>query len=235
MKITYWADFACPFCYVGETNLHKALHELGLEDSVEMHAKAYELNPQAPEHAVGTMLANFAHSHNMTEDEAAARIESISQMGRDAGLDFDFINSRVTNTLDAHRLFKFAQEKSDRETVNNLQKLLFDAFFAKGLELADHEVLMKLAIEAGLDREPVRAVLESDRYEEAVRHDEDEAAGLGITGVPYFIVGSESVPGSLTVDKMKQVIERAIAVEEAAARNEELLNGMTCSAEGCGL
>ena len=30
LNITYWSDYACPFCYIGEERLKKALEELGL-------------------------------------------------------------------------------------------------------------------------------------------------------------------------------------------------------------
>nr|WP_295161898.1 DsbA family protein [uncultured Methanobrevibacter sp.] len=26
MKITYWSDFACPYCYIGNTRLKRALN-----------------------------------------------------------------------------------------------------------------------------------------------------------------------------------------------------------------
>lgn len=27
MKITYWSDFACPYCYIGNTRLKKAVKD----------------------------------------------------------------------------------------------------------------------------------------------------------------------------------------------------------------
>lgn len=29
MKVTYWSDYACPYCYIGETRLRKAIEALG--------------------------------------------------------------------------------------------------------------------------------------------------------------------------------------------------------------
>lgn len=46
MKITFWSDFACPWCWIGETNLEAALKSLGRTAEFEM--KAYELAPNAP-------------------------------------------------------------------------------------------------------------------------------------------------------------------------------------------
>jgi len=49
-------------------------------------------------------------------------------------------------------------------------------------------VLLGLATQAGLDVDGVRATLTSDRFAEEVRADEALAAGLGIRGVPFFVI-----------------------------------------------
>lgn len=46
MKIVYWSDYACPYCYIGETRLKKAIKELGLENEVEIETRAFELDPK---------------------------------------------------------------------------------------------------------------------------------------------------------------------------------------------
>ena len=45
MKIVYWSDYACPYCYIGETRLKKAIKKLGLENEVEIETQAFELDP----------------------------------------------------------------------------------------------------------------------------------------------------------------------------------------------
>lgn len=36
MTISIWSDFACPYCYIGETRLEKAIEELGMSDGVKI-------------------------------------------------------------------------------------------------------------------------------------------------------------------------------------------------------
>lgn len=37
MKISiFGGDYACPYCYIGETNLQKAIEELGVQDKIEI-------------------------------------------------------------------------------------------------------------------------------------------------------------------------------------------------------
>ena len=49
MKITYWSDYACPYCYIGEARMKKALGEITENENVdvEIEMKAFQLDPSA--------------------------------------------------------------------------------------------------------------------------------------------------------------------------------------------
>ena len=47
MKIEIWSDYACPFCYIGEKRLEKALAAIP-EKNIEVIFKSFELDPNAP-------------------------------------------------------------------------------------------------------------------------------------------------------------------------------------------
>ena len=120
---------------------------------------------------------------------------------------------------------KFAQEKGHYEIIEKL----FDAYFTKNLELADREVLKKIAVECGLNEKEVEKVLDGEKYSEEVRRDEYEATVNGIHGVPYFVIdGKYSLSGAQPVEVIKQAIEDVVAEEIS-----EKFNGMTCGADGC--
>ena len=52
MKITYWSDYACPYCYIGEERLMKAIESIPEMKNVQLEMKAFRLDPSAGEHAV---------------------------------------------------------------------------------------------------------------------------------------------------------------------------------------
>ena len=62
-----------------------------------------------------------------------------------------------------------------------------DAYFTEGRPIGAPATLEEVAVESGLDRDEVRAVLSSDRYAADVRADEDEARALQVGGVPFFV------------------------------------------------
>lgn len=228
MKVTYWSDYACPYCYIGETRLEKAIATLGLEGEVETEMKAFELNPEAPREVVGPTLDRFATKYGLSKEEAAERIEQISQMGRDEGIDFNYATTLNTNMLDAHRLTKLAHELGN----DTFEQLCFRAYFVDNEVMADHDVLRRLAAEAGLPETDVERVLASDEYEDAVRADEREAQFSGISAVPFFVIdGKYAMAGCYPTAEMAKVLLKA----QEESRADEASQGAVCGPDGCAL
>ncbi len=77
MKITYWSDYACPYCYIGEKRLETAIDELGLKEDIEIEMKAFELDPNANYEVVSRTDERFAVKYGLTLDMARRQIEKI--------------------------------------------------------------------------------------------------------------------------------------------------------------
>ncbi len=225
MKVTYWSDYACPFCYIGESRLKRVAAEMGIED-IELEMKAYELHPEAGKHAEKDNADQMAERMHTSRSEAMARLAGLIQMGRDEGLDFNYATAYNTNTRDAHRLTKLAQAKSP-ETADRLIELLYEAYFSRNLQLADHAVLLEAAKDAGLNADEAKEVLESGRYLDEVLADEKEARYYGIQGVPFFIIGKYGVSGAQPADYFRAVFEQ---VQKEAL---EAMQGAVCGPDGC--
>ena len=225
MNIVYWSDYACPFCYIGETHMKRAMEHLRMEAVMEM--KAFELDPSAGKQVAEPTVDRFARKYGLSKEAAQARIDGISQMGRDCGLDFRYAETRYTNTFDAHRLTKLAVEMGGAALADRISERLYRAYFTESLELADHDVLRKIASEEGMGE--VRDFLLSDRYADEVRLDEREAQRYGISAVPYFVInGRYAVPGAMPVEELERVLKKA-AEEDAAVS----VQGMACGPDGC--
>lgn len=105
MKISYWSDIACPFCYIGASRMKRAMAAVGLNPE-DLTMKAYQLNPNAPLETSETMLTEFATSHGMTTEQAKAQFAHMESMGNEEGLHIDMAGIIPTNTFSAHRLIK---------------------------------------------------------------------------------------------------------------------------------
>lgn len=213
MKIIYWADYACPYCYIGETALKQAIKNLKLEQEITLEMKAFELEPDGPKSYEAPTAERNAKKYGYPVEEIRKNIEEVNRRGQKLGLDMHYDKSRYTNTFDAHRVTKLAQSKTDKKIADKLQERLFKACFTDSLELADYETLIMLASESGLEESEVKDVLLSEKYSDEVRADESEAFHSGIQAVPFFVINNEyAIPGALAVKQIEKILLRVIDI-----------------------
>src|SRR5699024_5825775 len=96
---------------------------------------------------------------------------------------YDFDLMQLTNTFDAHRIAKLAAKENKGQEMT---ERLFKAYFTEGLLISDHNTLRKLANDVGVDAEKVNLILESRKLSSHVRDDEEQAAQIGVQGVPFL-------------------------------------------------
>lgn len=207
MRIKYWSDYACPYCYIGETNLRHALDELDIMYEFEM--KAFELDPNAKRSAGGDVVAMFAAKYQLDLDGAREKIRLMNEMAHEAGLDFDYSKVFHTNTFDAHRLTKLAFDRGGEKEADEMAGRLYKAYFKESLDLGDVEALVRLGEEKGLDPGEIRTMLEGKDYMEAVKLDEREAQIQRISSVPCFIINEKlAIPGAMPKGQFMEVIKK---------------------------
>ncbi|NNL86258.1 MAG: DsbA family oxidoreductase, partial [Myxococcales bacterium] len=132
----------------------------------------------------------------------------------DAGVEFRFDRIKPGNTFDAHRLLHLASEHAAQ---NELKERLFFAYLHEGLPISDHRVLAEAAREVGLPGASVAELLQSDRFADAVRGEEARAHQIGVTGVPFFVVGNRyALGGAQPPEVLRRALEQCIAEPPAA-------------------
>jgi predicted DsbA family dithiol-disulfide isomerase len=207
MNIDVWSDFACPWCALGMVRLDAAVAVFEHGAEVEVVHRSFELDPRAPARRGRTMTDAVAAKYGLPPEYVQAGHTRMAALGREAGFEFDFDRVQLGSTFDAHRL---AQSARGRAGEGALIRGLFSAHFSEGRLLSDHAVLRDVAASAALDEEVVEEVLVSGLYAPEVRADETAAAELGVTGVPFFLIGGAwPVPGAQDTGTMVIVLRRA--------------------------
>ena len=119
-----------------------------------------------------------------------------------------------------------------------LKERLLVAYFTEGAAIGEPETLVRLAAEVGLDAGACAEILAGDRYGDEVRADESEAAELGVTGVPFFVIdGRFGVPGAQDPDTILDVLRRAwakahpleVVVPAGAVGHDAVCDGDSCA------
>lgn len=216
VKISVWTDYACPFCYIAAARIDNLVQEMGVADQVEFDYHSFELYPDAPKDVQETTVVRFAKKYGLTNEEAAERIDKIAELGRAEGLTFNYSSTLNTNSMDAHRLTQYVNSLGDPQLTKRVMDRLFDAYFGKNLKLADHDVLLNVAKETGLNLTKVKEVLESNAFYDEVRADEDFIMKQGVNAVPFFIIDNKGIMGAQPKNVFKQVITEALQNDQDA-------------------
>jgi predicted DsbA family dithiol-disulfide isomerase len=185
MLVEIWSDIACPWCYVGKRRFEKALAAFEHRDEVQVFWCSFELDPSAPAEIVGDRAARIAEKYGMTVEHARTMEQRMIETAAAEGLDFRFDIARSGSTFDGHRVVHLAQEHGLQDTM---KERLLRAHFTEGALVSDHETLVRLAAEVGLDESETRYALAGDRYAAEVRDDERSAEQIGIRSVPTFVI-----------------------------------------------
>ncbi|WP_288404056.1 DsbA family oxidoreductase [uncultured Deinococcus sp.] len=188
IRVDIWSDIACPWCYVGKRRFESALGQFGHAENVEVVWHSFELDPSAPVRSPVSMRDGLARKYGRSPAQAQEMMDHMTGVAAQDGLDYHFDRTQITNTFQAHQLLHLAAEKGLQDA---LKERLMRAYLTEGEFLGDPEVLVRLATEAGLDGAEARAALSGGDYAQAVRQDEAQAQALGISGVPFFVLGGK--------------------------------------------
>lgn len=209
LKIDFVSDVVCPWCAVGLKSLEQALQRMDGEVTAELHFQPFELNPQmAPE---GEDIGEHLHrKYGSTPEQMAQNREAIRQRGAELGFTFNMDKrGRTYNTFDAHRLLHWADVEGKQA---ELKLALLEAYFTNGEDVSSHDVLARVAGEAGLDLTAARAVLTKHRYADEVRAQEQFYQSQGIHSVPSIIINDRYlIQGGQPPEVFEQTMRRILA------------------------
>jgi predicted DsbA family dithiol-disulfide isomerase len=212
VRIEIWSDVVCPWCYIGKRRLETALAGFAHAEDVEIVYRSFQLDPSAPQVPVETVAEHLGSVYGGGPAAGRQMVERTEAVAAEEGLLFRLGEAKRVSTVDAHRLLHLALDSGGPALQGVLEEELFAAYFLRAENVADHDLLRRTAEKAGLPTDAVDAVLSGDRYADAVERDIREAAALGATGVPFFVVDRKlGVSGAQPAEVFGQVLDRAWA------------------------
>jgi len=180
------SDVICPWCFIGKRRLEKAI-ALNGSAGIQVRWHPFQLNPEIPKEGLDRRQYRIAKFGSWERSQALDA--NVAAAGAADGIAFAFDQmARTPNTYDAHRLIWLADELGVQDA---LVERLFLAYFTEGRDLTKKEILVELSCEAGLERNRVISLLDSDEGADLIEAEEFQARQLGVQGVPFFIVNKQ--------------------------------------------
>jgi predicted DsbA family dithiol-disulfide isomerase len=207
------SDVVCPWCFIGKHRLEQAL-ALKPDIAVEVRWRPYFLNDWIPRE--GISREEYLTTKFGSPERYKGIAQRVVQAAAAEGLTYAMDKiSRQPNTLDCHRLIRWAEGIGK---AAEMKQRLMDLYFTEGADLTNHAVLVQAAGDVGLDPEDVRAALASDQDVAQIEQEALSAKEAGIEGVPCFIFGGKfAVSGAQAPEDLAEAIERLAQAEPDAA------------------
>lgn len=209
MKVEVWSDVVCPFCYIGKTHFDEALAQFAEKENIEFVWKSFQLNPDLKTNLDQTLYEHLSESKSISVEQAEGMGIHAALMGKAAGIELNFDKSVVANSFNSHRLIHHAKANGKQQ---EMKARLFKAYFTEGKNIDHIETLIALATEIGLNADETKAVLESDKYTDAVNDDINESQQLGVRGVPFFVFDRKyAVSGAQPAEAFLETLQKSFA------------------------
>ena len=206
IQVDIVSDIVCPWCWLGVRYFQKAAKQSKYD--VNLTWRPYMLDPAVPEE--GTPYSAYMKQKfgNGPSNRFKAMRESLEAQGPTLGIDFKFDDILMRpNTLNAHRLLKWAQGQDLGDAASDA---LFRTFFTDLKDVGDHAILKEIAEEIGMDAKLVEELLAKDDDKNAVREEIMYFRNLGVNGVPCFIYnGQFAVQGAQPAETHLKAMEQA--------------------------
>lgn len=202
IKLDIISDPICPWCYIGKTQLDKALAEIPDHPfTIEWHP--FQLNPDMP--AGGMDRREYLETKFEGQEGVLKAYGPVVEHAEQAGAEIRLDKIEKTpNTLDAHRLTHWAGIEG-RQTF--VVSALFQAYFVDARDISDHDVLADIADSAEMDAAAIRKLLASDADRADISERDKHSRKMGVQSVPTFIVAQQhAVPGAQPAEMWVKVI-----------------------------
>ncbi|WP_348731541.1 DsbA family oxidoreductase [Rheinheimera texasensis] len=199
LRIDLVSDVACPWCAIGYARLQQALQSLQGAIAVDLHWRAFELNPD-PALKPEPILPALCRKYGVSAAQMQQSQQMLMQLAAGLGVNFSGMEQRLTcNTFDAHRLLKWAgatypvpsaqSDSAQQASAQTQLKLaLFDAYFGRAEQVSEPQVLLRCVEAAGLNADAAAQVLASTQFADEVRAEEAAYQQAGISSVPAFVI-----------------------------------------------
>lgn len=202
LKVEMVHDVVCSWCPIGYTNLKQALHNLDIE--ADIHFLPFELNPDMG--STGEDIdVHLARRYQWSQSKRSDYRKHLLAVAEQAGVCIDFSKrTHYYNSNKAHRLMHWSEGFGRQQAMN---ELLIDAYFKRGLDISNTEVLLDLVEQLGLECSEAEQALISNEVTQQLLFKKKRVQQLALSSVPAFIFDENTlVTGSNSVEYFEQTI-----------------------------
>ena len=183
MKIDFYMDLTCPWCFIGFKRLQLAMAALP-DGRFDIDFVGYQLRADLP--AEGFPYRANLQKFFKSEESLQRHLAKVEAIGHEVGAAFAFDKNLVTcQTLDGHRLLKYTPEPGKMKLLDAMYK----GVFSEAANLGQPEELAQIGERAGIgERKALLKFLRSDALKQEVLDDFAQSAKADIITIPFLVI-----------------------------------------------
>jgi predicted DsbA family dithiol-disulfide isomerase len=204
VHLTVYADYACPFCYLGKRSLDAYRESSDRDLTVEWQPFDLRAPDRGPKGAI---------DRSVDEATDPSVLEYARENVRRLREQYDAEEMRPPDEVPDH-VDSFAAQAASLfvqseypEQWAAFDDAIYEALWVDGRNIGDHAVLTDIAAEVGIDPNEVRYALSEPAHRDQVRSACREAREMGVTGVPTFVAGGNSARGAIPPEQFDRLLD----------------------------
>ena len=201
MKINFFADTICGWCFIGHTNLNSALKKFP-EIKFDIHHIPFQLNPEMPPE--GISRNKYLEIKFGGKDYASKMYENMNLKAKESGMIFNLEKIRKTpNTVLSHLLIILSEQFNIQ---NQIKEKIYQSYFIDGLDIGDINVLTDIAKQNDISEKVFKDYI-NDKNIKNINSKILIAKEKNINGVPFFEIGEKTISGAQSSIYLESVIK----------------------------
>jgi predicted DsbA family dithiol-disulfide isomerase len=138
---------------------------------------AFEIHPDTPQ--AGVLLSTMFPQLDT---------QNMFRHLRDSAASYGITFADIVLVSNSRMSLEASEFAKDQGKFDQFHRALFQAYFSQGMDIGNLEVLTQIGHESGLDRDDLAQALQTGKYRPRIENMRKEAARLGVTAAPTFII-----------------------------------------------
>jgi predicted DsbA family dithiol-disulfide isomerase len=201
-RITVYADYVCPFCYLGRRSLDRYQAEREEELEVDWHPFDLRSGKRTPDGEIDHGVDDGKDDEYFEQArENVRRLQERydAEMAQEIATDVDSLDAQVASY--------YVKEHYPYDRWLDFDEAIYDALWQEGRDIGDVDVLADLADDVGLDPDEIRDAVDDETLRAEVTERFTAAQQQGITGVPTFAYEGYAARGAVPPEQLRRLVE----------------------------
>jgi predicted DsbA family dithiol-disulfide isomerase len=201
-RITVYADYVCPFCYLGRRSLDRYQAEREEELGVDWHPFDLRSGKRTPDGEIDHGVDDGKDDEYFEQArENVRRLQERydAEMAQEIATDVDSLDAQVASY--------YVKEHYPYDRWLDFDEAIYDALWQEGRDIGDVDVLADLADDVGLDPDEIRDAVDDETLRAEVTERFTAAQQQGITGVPTFAYEGYAARGAVPPEQLRRLVE----------------------------